>query len=104
MIRRLLPICDITAARFRFRSSHRDQFAKLLVVVYVAGYSTVPGDLDLACRMIVAQLFGRADHGADGIAEERLGEYTVKWDAATLPATAKQILAKYRELPVRSAL
>lgn len=72
-------------------------------VVYVAGYATIPDDLALACRMLCAEIYNRAEQGADGIALERVGEYSANYVLMMkeMGRQVKAILSRYRELTVR---
>ena len=44
-------------------------------VVYTAGYSTVPGDLAAACRILVAWMWSSRDNGMP-VKSEKLGSYS----------------------------
>ncbi len=75
---------------------------KNIKVVYTAGYTTVPADLELAVHELVTAVRMGAEKGGI-IGEETIGRYSYKLingQAGTGDAlvTARSILAKYREV------
>jgi len=71
-------------------------------VIYTAGYTTIPDDLQQATCMVVKSLFDRSNKAA-GVASEKIGDYAYSLanetsDTATIPAEAKLILNKYKRV------
>lgn len=75
-------------------------------VKYVAGYSSIPGDVEQAANMIVADLFTRASQLAGGqsqnaLTSENLGDrsegYADEQGQYGLPKVAELLLAPYRK-------
>ncbi len=69
-------------------------------VVYVAGYSTVPDDVQLATWKLVAYYWNQMRQGADGIKGDRLGDYTATYEKVGMPEDVLALLAPYREIGV----
>ena len=69
-------------------------------IVYIAGYSTIPDDLAHAAIVWTAASFNRAGQGADGLADEHLGDYSARYALAPIPPEAESILNAYRETVV----
>ena len=70
-------------------------------IVYTAGYATVPEDVQEACALTVAALL--ASNSTDPtLQSERLGDYsfTRRQAAEAIPAEAKALLARYREVHI----
>ena len=71
-------------------------------VTYTAGFANVPEDLKYAGNLIAVSLFNQQN--SIGIKEQRLGDYTVKFDSgvgSTIPRIAERILCKHRRLFAR---
>lgn len=68
-------------------------------VVYVAGFSTVPDDINLACIKLAAASYAHAKSGADGIKSERIGEYSVEYEREDISPEVEGILESYIEYP-----
>ncbi len=69
-------------------------------VVYVAGYSTVPDDVQLAVWKLVAYYWNHMRQGADGIVSDRLGDYSAVYEKVGMPEDVLALLAPYREIGV----
>lgn len=69
-------------------------------VVYVAGYATLPGDVQEALPIIESWL--RSQVGVDlSLQSERLGDYQyTRAVAAEIPAAARALLARYRDIRI----
>jgi len=70
-----------------------------VLVSYDHGHAEVPGDLEAACYELAAENYVSSGSGA--VSEEVIGNYSVKYDAASvgvaeLPATVKNTLNRYR--------
>lgn len=70
-------------------------------VIYVAGYTSVPQDLQLACCLIVQRLMQLGDPDVL-VTEKAVKDVKIKYDASVavadaIPAAAKQILDAYKE-------
>ena len=74
-------IVELDPARAGFQDGVRN-----VQVVYVAGYSTVPADVDLAARILSAHWYNRLKAGADGLSKEALDKYRVQFVSEELPA------------------
>lgn len=71
---------------------------KNVKVVYVAGYSTIPTDVEQACIMLVALLYNRGEQRADGIkTEAQAGTYNVAYVGTLMIPEIKQLLERYKE-------
>ena len=67
-------------------------------VIYTAGYSTIPDDLEQACIMLAALLYHRGKQGADGIKQEaQSGAYSVTYVQGLMTPEIKELLMAYRE-------
>lgn len=68
-------------------------------IVYIAGYSTIPEDIELACNMIVANLFNMPDKS--NISAERIGSYSINYlSEQGLPPQVKSILDNYKRVVI----
>jgi hypothetical protein len=73
-----------------------------LTVTYTAGFDPIPADVQQATVEALQGLLGRSTAPADGIVEEKLGDYSYKIDSAAaaavdaLPRPVRQTLASYR--------
>lgn len=65
-------------------------------LVYVAGYATIPEDLQRAAVMLTVKLFYDSDRQKQGIASESLGGTTITYVDDDVPKSAKAILDLYR--------
>lgn len=72
--------------------------ARTVRVDYDGGFDEPPAALVQAANVLVAHYFVRGQQGGDGLASESMGAYQVSYDAADWPASAKALLAEYREL------
>ncbi len=63
-------------------------------VVYVSGYVTIPDDLELLGKSLVANLFNKRK--AQGKSQERLGDALIAWNNE-LTQEQKDILSSYRK-------
>lgn len=70
-----------------------------LVVSYVAGYSTIPNDLENACILWTAATFNRAKQGGEGFRSETIGGESQTWALVPMPAEVRAILDA-RKVPV----
>lgn len=66
-------------------------------IIYTAGFATVPPAVEQAANILVGHFFNRGHQGGDGVASESLGAYTVSYNEAEWPASAKGLL-EYREV------
>lgn len=71
-----------------------------LRVEYTAGYDPIPPAIGQAATILVAHFRARASGGADAIASESLGSYTVSYDTGAWPHQARGLLAEWREASV----
>lgn len=69
-------------------------------VEYTAGYDPIPPAIEQAATILVAHFRARASGGADAIASESLGSYTVSYDTGAWPHQARGLLAEWREASV----
>ena len=69
-------------------------------VIYVAGYSTIPDDVQLAVWKIVAAYWNQARQGGDGITNDSLGDYSATYDKVGIPEDVKALLDPYREVGI----
>lgn len=69
---------------------------KAIQVVYKAGYSTIPYDLQLACRKLVGHSFGLRK--AEGRKSESVGGASIVWKDDAVDSILKDIIAKYTRL------
>ena len=67
-------------------------------VVYKAGYTTIPYDIEQAVNKWVAKLYGQ--RGKDGVASERLGAYAVSYKEQDMPEDVKRMLDPYVNINV----
>lgn len=65
-------------------------------LVYVAGYATIPSDVQRAAVMLTVKLFYDSDRQKQGIAAESLGGTTITYVDEDMPKAAKAILDLYR--------
>lgn len=65
-------------------------------LVYVAGYATIPADIQRAAVMLTVKLFYDSDRQKQGISSESLGGTTVTYTDDDMPKAAKAILDLYR--------
>jgi len=63
-------------------------------VVYTAGYSAVPGDVALACRIVVAALWERSRRRHDGLSSDSTSGHALAYEAGW-PAAVRRLLAPY---------
>lgn len=66
-------------------------------VEYTAGYLSVPPAVEQAAIALVAHFYTRANNGADAIASESLGVYSVSYDTGQWPAQVRGLLSEFRE-------
>ncbi len=85
-------IVELDPARAGFQDGVRN-----VQVVYVAGYSTVPADVDLAARILSAHWYNRLKAGADGLSKEALDKYRVQFASEELPAEVSGLLEPHCE-------
>lgn len=69
-------------------------------IEYEAGYDEVPPAVVQAANILVAHFYTRAQSGADAIASESMGVYSVSYDTGEWPARAKGLLADFCEVQV----
>ena len=67
-------------------------------VEYVAGFAPLPPAVVQATNILVAHFFSRAQSGADAIASESVGVYSVSYDSGQWPGKAVGLLAEFREI------
>lgn len=66
---------------------------------YVAGYSTIPYDLQYACLMFVSEAFNKRKAG--GIKTESLGDHSISFESLLMTdSTVQKILNGYRKVNV----
>lgn len=65
-------------------------------LIYVAGYATIPGDLQRAAVMLAVHLYHKADRQKQNVASESLGGVTVSYLNETMPKEAQAIVDRYR--------
>ncbi len=70
-----------------------------IIVTYVAGYSTIPNDLENACILWAAATYNRAKQGGEGFMAENIGGERQQWSMAPMPAEVRAILDA-RKVPV----
>ncbi|HUU98034.1 MAG TPA: phage head-tail connector protein [Phycisphaerae bacterium] len=70
-----------------------------IVVTYVAGYSTIPNDLENACILWAAATYNRAKQGGEGFVSETIGGESQTWSLVPMPAEVRAILDA-RKVPV----
>ncbi len=77
--------------------------SKNVKVVYTAGYAAIPGDLSLACNLLVARVRQMLPHGA-AMTAESYSDYSYQLQAAVQAALmtpeVASVLARYRDLPI----
>ncbi len=66
-------------------------------VEYLAGYASVPAAVEQAAIALVAHFYTRAHNGADAIASESLGVYSVSYDTGQWPPQVRSLLSEFRE-------
>ena len=67
-------------------------------VIYNAGYTTIPADVEGAVWQLVAYYWNEMRAGADGIDNERIGDYTAKYEKMTMPQNVRALLMRYRSV------
>ena len=71
-------------------------------VIYVGGYSTIPGDIKLAAVQMVSRMESLVKHGRE-IKFEHLGDWSIRIADETLKnpemGSIRQMLARYRDIP-----
>lgn len=67
-------------------------------VEYNAGYDALPASLTQAANILTAHFYTRARSGADAIASESVGVYSVSYDTGEWPSRATGLLAEFREV------
>lgn len=73
-----------------------DAGMRTVQLVYVAGYATIPQDVQRAAVMLTVKLFYDSDRQKQGIASESLGGTTITYVDEDMPKAAKAILDLYR--------
>lgn len=73
-----------------------DVGTRTVQLVYVAGYATIPSDVQRAAVMLTVKLFYDSDRQKQGIAAESLGGTTITYTDEDMPKAAKTILDLYR--------
>ena len=68
-----------------------------VVVDYIAGYETVPGDIEHACLLWAAAAYNRLKAGGDGLRSEGLGDLSQAFQQ-DVPAEVRRILDARREV------
>lgn len=64
-------------------------------VVYTAGYTTIPDDLELACLGLIDYYLNKA--GKQGVESEKMGSYAIKFGSVkSIPDEVSAILFKYK--------
>lgn len=69
---------------------------KAIKVTYTAGYSTIPGDLQHAVKLICAKQFKVIDKGLIGQTTQTIGDLTITFDQAAIPKDAMDILQRFK--------
>ncbi len=69
-------------------------------VEYEAGYEVIPAVVAQAANILVAHYYTRARSGADAIASESVGVYSVSYDTGEWPQRAVGLLAEFREVQI----
>jgi len=87
-----------TASTFPSTAAYFYDGQRNVKVTYVAGYETIPTDVEQACLMLVALLYNRAKQRADGIKQEsQAGAYSVAYAGMLMTPEIKALLEPYRE-------
>ena len=69
-------------------------------VVYVAGYSTVPADVEIAVWKLTAAYWNQMRQGADGIGSERQADYQAAYEKTGMPEDVRTFLEPWTEIGV----
>lgn len=65
--------------------------------VYVAGYATIPYDLEEACLQIIGLFWNNVDKGWLGIIQQSLADGSINIESTYIPKSAMQILDHYKK-------
>ncbi len=69
-------------------------------VVYVAGYATIPDDLQLAVCKLVGAYWNQMRQGADGITTEREADYNAAYEKVGMPEDVTRLLDPYANVGI----
>lgn len=70
---------------------------KNLKVVYVAGYTTVPYDLQEACLEIIAYWYKNHKEGRFGLTSRNIGDGSINIETTEIPKSAYTVLQRYKK-------
>jgi len=71
---------------------------KNIKIIYLAGYATVPADLQMAVKKICAKIYFEQDKGLAGRVSQTVGDKVIELSLDTIPKDAKLILDSYRRI------
>ena len=66
-------------------------------IVYTAGYTTIPYDLQQACLEIIAYFFKNSDENRFGVTSRTVGDGSLTVETTNIPKSAMKILENYRK-------
>lgn len=72
--------------------------AAVVKVVYVAGWATIPYDIQQAVKELVALKYFKQNKRRHGVDSETIGETTTGFNTSDLPKDIKSVLENYRDM------